>query len=177
MSINNKKKAIKKILLGCNIVFISRTLNMIEINFKKNDIEYRCHIQCYFRIRQNNIILTSNQDIYKHENIRIKNPYDYSTSERKSRFDHIIKNKQEIYLNKIIQEVIINDCLDMYIVLENNIILEILNDNYGGEIWRLFQFYYHFEEELNDLPKDYVAFIDNNGKTYFLRQSTRKTII
>jgi len=110
-------------LIGCRITFFGRTLNSIRIWFQSSKEEtIKLHIQCYFRIYENDRLLLSQDNLYspsKSLKGRKLRKFKWSKPEQSLFDDGVSEYRSKLLASNI--KNIVTDNIDLQIYLDNNI--------------------------------------------------------
>ncbi len=119
-------------IIGGKINNISRVCDLICIEISNNNKNIFIHIQSFFRILKNNKVIISGEDIYRCK--KDINPDNFNWDiPGDSIFDEAVKNYYSILTNSQIIEAEKNITGDLYILLENNLFLQIIVDTSESE--------------------------------------------
>lgn len=142
--------AIKKcaVLRWKKIQYISRSLDLIDIGFgdmhkkvgrngkMRNFATYAIHIQCPFRVINQNEILTGSEDLYISS---IDESYIDLNDDSISLFDDIIGRNINILKKERVTDIKINEFGDLEIKCQNIRILVFVAGTTDCEAWRFFE--------------------------------------
>jgi hypothetical protein len=130
------REKIINLLKHSTVKGIGRTLNMVEVYLIIGDYNYALHVQCDFRIRRQNKIIFTSEDIYINAE-KPKKGYDYNSKYGGALYDKLV-NSIDLKDQKIFS-VNINAVFELSIELENGIVLDVLINRNNGECWRFFK--------------------------------------
>ena len=118
-------------IIGGKINNISRVCDLICIEISNNKNSF-IHIQSFFRILKNNKVIISTEDIYRCKKDINSDNFNWDIP-GDSIFDEAVMNYYSILTNSQIIEASKNITGDLYILLENNLFLQIIVDTSESE--------------------------------------------
>ncbi|HEZ7986801.1 MAG TPA: hypothetical protein RWO09_07695 [Ruminococcus sp.] len=158
-----------QLLLKQPLLYIDREADMIDIGFGqyipfvnhrgeyKKSPKYALHLQCSFRLisRISGIIVTSS-DIYLDENGKFMQECKWDKLNA-NRYDIILSKWKFINKDLVVEDISINNCGDLFIVLNNEYVIEVfVNNSTDDECWRLFS---------NNIDEEHLV-VSGVGDTY-----------
>ena len=115
-----------KNLKGGKFINIGRYDYICRMIFEKDGERYHLHVQCAWRISQNNVVIMTDMDVF-------------STPER-SRFDGKLEDiRAKIGTGREVKDVQISDYYDITFFLDNGMRIDIFVDDQEDECWRFVQ--------------------------------------
>lgn len=139
------------LLKSAKLFMINHACDLIMLTFEKNKIEYAFHSQTLIRFIKDNIILLTRSDYF--------NKKDFTDENSISNFDVKLDLYKDIFYNKAVVDIAVNEIGDLIIYCEDNIRIEIIIDSTsdsfgeGFEHWRFF--------EINDMKIPHFVINDN----------------
>ncbi len=126
-------------VINHEIYDIGRASDMCWIIFASRDSQeyYSLHLQCPWRIRQENNILLSNLDIYELSMENKEKDCEWS-DKKKNVFDETII-QQDKWKGKKVEKVIVNEVYDLKIFLSDAFVIECFINDLRDECWRFFK--------------------------------------
>ena len=127
------------VIIGKNIVDINRVCNMLCIEFQSpKGVCVSLHVQSFFRVSQRNKILISSEDMFRCNDEREINDFQWDVP-GKSVFDKSIVDYHDLLFNSLVTKVEQNEIGDCFIFFNNDLVFQIFIDTTETEEkYRLF---------------------------------------
>jgi len=132
---------------------VNRAAGMACLHFGTDDSVYSLHLQCSFRIRENNEIIVTNTEMTYPSSRVISRPsfshdsFDWDV-QGDNRFDEWVSGLESAFTKDLmVIDAKVNDVGDLIVFMSQNLELEVFVDSSTDECWRLFNNYdnkHHF---------------------------------